>query len=107
MLIAYFLVESESFRGSRIRLKRSVATRPQRQNYRRHTPSSRALTHLESIGSGNAAFMSMGGPQAHGNSKPPILQIGSRFCGCQFSLHVWTVCGRTAGWCNPVCGSRL
>ena len=31
---------------------------------------SRALTHLESIGLGNAAFISMGGPQAHGNSKP-------------------------------------
>ena len=31
---------------------------------------SRALTHLESIGLGSAAFISMGGPQAHGNSKP-------------------------------------
>ena len=31
---------------------------------------SRALTHLESIGLGNAAFISMGGPQAHGNSQP-------------------------------------
>src|SRR6266550_2704470 len=30
---------------------------------------SRALTHLESIGLGNAAFISMGGPQAHGNSQ--------------------------------------
>src|SRR5258706_9769275 len=29
---------------------------------------SRALTHLESIGLGNAAFIPMGGPQAHGNS---------------------------------------
>jgi len=30
---------------------------------------SRALTHLESIGLGSAAFISMGGPQAHGNSQ--------------------------------------
>ena len=29
----------------------------------------RALTHLESIGLGNASFISMGGPQAHGNSQ--------------------------------------
>src|SRR5437899_10183913 len=33
-----------------------------------HSLESRALTHLESIGLGNAAFISMGGPQAHGNS---------------------------------------
>jgi len=38
---------------------------------------SRALTHLESIGLGNAAFMSMGGPQAHGNSKPRNESFGS------------------------------
>ena len=30
-----------------------------------HSVESRALTHLESIGLGNAAFISMGGPQAH------------------------------------------
>jgi hypothetical protein len=30
------------------------------------------ITRFESIGLGNAAFISMGGPQAHGNSKPRI-----------------------------------
>jgi hypothetical protein len=35
-----------------------------------HSVESRALTHLESIDLGNATFISMGGPQAHGNSQP-------------------------------------
>jgi hypothetical protein len=35
---------------------------------RLHSLESRALTHLESIGLGHAAFISMGGPQARGNS---------------------------------------
>src|SRR6266852_5407615 len=39
---------------------------------RLHSLESRALTHLESIGLGNAAFISMGGPQAHGNSQPGL-----------------------------------
>src|SRR6266849_5150682 len=37
-----------------------------------HSLESSALTHLESIGLGNAAFISMGGPQAHGNSQPGL-----------------------------------
>jgi hypothetical protein len=37
---------------------------------RLHSVESRALTHLESIDLGNATFISMGGPQAHGNSQP-------------------------------------
>jgi len=37
-----------------------------------HSVESRAPTHLASIGLGIAAFIPIGGPQAHGNSKPGI-----------------------------------
>src|SRR5215469_3390591 len=36
-----------------------------------HSVESRCVTHLESIGPRNGAFIPMGGPQAHANPQPP------------------------------------
>src|SRR6266852_6991302 len=67
---------------------------------RLHSLESRALTHLESIGLGNAAFISMGGPQAHGNSQRGQAESQVFPLACQLSRS------HSASRCNHLLGGE-